>query len=116
MSVGLYMDVHAPLAVTRGLRARGVDVLTAQEDGRAELADPALLDRASSLGRALFTQDSDLLVEAERRLREGGAFLSVIYGHQLRVTVGQAVDDLELLSTATSPEEYLFRVWFLPLR
>ena len=32
MSVGLYMDVHIPLAVTVGLRARGIDVVTAQED------------------------------------------------------------------------------------
>jgi hypothetical protein len=37
----LYMDVHVPIAVTYGLRLRGVDVLTAQEDGAAELPDPA---------------------------------------------------------------------------
>ena len=32
MSVRLYMDVHVRRAVTAGLRLRGVDVLTAQED------------------------------------------------------------------------------------
>lgn len=30
MSVGLYMDVHVPAAITRALVLRGVDVLTAQ--------------------------------------------------------------------------------------
>lgn len=34
------MDVHVKRAVTEGLRLRGVDVLTAQEDGTAEFEDP----------------------------------------------------------------------------
>ncbi len=55
MSVKLYMDVHVRRAVTDGLRLRGVDVLTALEDGAAELEDPALLDRATELGRVLFS-------------------------------------------------------------
>ena len=58
------MDHHVPRAITTGLRLRGVDVLTAYEDGASELPDPALLDRASELGRVLFTQDDDLLAEA----------------------------------------------------
>lgn len=47
MSVGLYLDVHVPAAITRGLLLRGVDVLTAQIDGTAELDDSDLLDRAA---------------------------------------------------------------------
>ena len=47
MSVHLYMDVHVRRAVTAGVRLRGVDVLTAQEDGTGELPDPELLDRAT---------------------------------------------------------------------
>lgn len=45
------MDVHVRRAVTEGLRLRGVDVLTAQEDGASLLKDPELLERAASLGR-----------------------------------------------------------------
>jgi len=44
MSIGLYMDVHIPKAITIGLRLRGVDVLTAQEDGAITLPDADLLD------------------------------------------------------------------------
>lgn len=33
MSVAFYMDEHVPRAISVGLRLRGVDVLTAQEDG-----------------------------------------------------------------------------------
>ena len=38
MTRALYMDVHVPFAVTLQLRQRGVDVLTAIEDGRTETA------------------------------------------------------------------------------
>ncbi len=66
MSVGLYMDVHVPLPITRGLRRRNVDVLTAQEDQTTRLPDPELLRRARELDRILFSQDEDLIVEAVR--------------------------------------------------
>ena len=32
------MDQHVPLAITEGLRARGVDVLTCYEDGTSEVS------------------------------------------------------------------------------
>jgi predicted nuclease of predicted toxin-antitoxin system len=79
MSVAFYADMHVRRAVVMGLRSRGVDVLTAQEDGTGTLDDPALLDRAGTLGRVLFTQDKDFLVETARRQRAAipfsGAFL-----------------------------------------
>ena len=60
MSVALYMDVHVRWAITAGLRRRGVDVLTVQEDRAARFEDPALLDRATQLGRVLVSHDDDL--------------------------------------------------------
>src|SRR5262245_5136586 len=98
MSVALYMDHHVRKAVTRGLHQRGVDVLTAEEDGAKTLIDPKLLDRATALGRALFTQDADLLAEAARRHRSGENFARVIYAHQLGVTIGQCINDLEIIA------------------
>jgi hypothetical protein len=58
-----------------------VDVVTAYEDSAHELADPELLDRATNLGRVLFTQDDDLLAEATKRQRTGITFGGVIYTH-----------------------------------
>lgn len=71
MSIRLYMDVHVRRAITVGLRLRGVDVLTAQDDDSSRISDPELLDRASQLGRVLFSQDIDLLREATKRQRLG---------------------------------------------
>ncbi len=109
------MDVHVPAAITRGLLLRGVDVLTAQLDGTTELEDPELLDRATELGRVLFSQDEDLLAEATRRQRSGGHFGGVIYAHQLGITIGRAINDLELLAVVGSPADFLNRAEYLPL-
>jgi hypothetical protein len=109
------MDVHVHVAITEGLRWRGFDVLTAQEDGTRRLQDPALLDRATALGRVLFTQDDDLLREAAERQRHGVVFAGAIYGHQLRVTIGQYIGDLELIATVNESEDCANRVEYLPL-
>lgn len=109
------MDVHVPAAITRGLLLRGVDVLTGQIDGTTRLEDSELLDRASALGRVLFSQDEDLLAEATRRQRNAEAFGGVIYAHQLRITIGRAIDDLEILAQAGTVEDFANRVEYLPL-
>ena len=115
MSVGLYMDVHVPAAVTRGLLLRNVDVLTAQLDRTTDLEDSALLDRATELGRVLFSQDEDLLAEATKRQRSGKHFGGVIYAHQLGITIGRAINDLEVLAQAGTSEDFANRVEYLPL-
>ncbi len=51
MVITLYMDVHVPKAITVGLRLRGVDVITAQEDNAGELEDPELLDRLEIIAK-----------------------------------------------------------------
>jgi hypothetical protein len=116
VSVKLYCDVHVRRAVTVGLRIRGVDVLTAQEDLAGHLDDAALLSRASELGRVLFSQDEDLLREAARRQASGEAFDGVIYAHQLNVTISQCIDDLELIAKASGPDEWAGRLIYLPLK
>lgn len=45
MPLAFYMDEHIPKAITLGLRLRGIDVLTAQEDGKEGNSDVELLDR-----------------------------------------------------------------------
>ncbi len=115
MSLAFYMDQHVPRAITNGLRLRGVDVLTAYEDGASELNDSDLLNRASELKHVLFTQDDDLLGEAAKRLREGVPFYGAIYAHQLRVSIGTCVRDLEIIAKAGEPEDIVNKIQFLPL-
>src|SRR6266536_2986024 len=104
------MNVHVPRPITRGLRMRQVDVLTAQEDGTAQWEDPDLLNRAAELGRVLFSQDADLLVEAAKRQRGGVSFGGVIYAPQLALSVGQFIEELELAAKAGVPADFANQV------
>jgi len=115
MAVPLYMDHHVAKAIMIGLRLRGIDVVTAHEDGADQLDDDLLLERAHKLKRALFTQDDDLLEEAAKCQREGSPFSGVIYGHQLRVTIGICIQDLEIVAKSAEPDELQNQVLFLPL-
>src|SRR5579871_4944227 len=103
--IRLYMDENVRGAITRGLRQRGVEVVTAQEDGRDNTPDPEVLDRATELHMLLFTNDPDLLAEARQRQGEGREFTGVVFAHQ-RVPVGPCVEDLELIAKACEPQEY----------
>lgn len=108
------MDHNVPRAITAGLRRRGIDVLSAYEDGAHEMEDAALLDRAQELGRVLFSRDDDLVREATRRQREGLSFSGVIYAHQRDVSIGRCTLDLYLIAEARAPAELRDRVIFLP--
>ena len=104
-----------PKAIAIQLRLRGVDVLTAFEDGGHRLSDPDLLRRAGDLGRVLFSEDDDLLAIAAECQRNGAPFAGLIYGHQLNLPIGKAVSDLELLARCVEPEEFRNHIEFLPL-
>lgn len=109
------MDHNVPAAITNGLRIRGVDVLTAFEDGRHTTSDRELLDRATELDRVLFSRDDDLIVEAVRRQTDGQLFSGVIYSHQLKLSIGETIKELELIARVAAGEELQNQVHFLPL-
>jgi hypothetical protein len=115
MPVPLYMDVNVPQSITDQLRQRGVDVVTAIEDGARELADYELLQRAGGLGRAVFTHDARFKALAEDWQRQGRPFAGLLFGRQLGGTIGQFVRDLELIARACEPNDCRNTVQYLPL-
>jgi hypothetical protein len=114
MNVAFYMDVHVPGPITQQLRRTGVDVLTAQEDGRETAADSHLLERAAVLNRVVFKQDVRFRVLAEDWQRQGREFAGLLFGSQLGGTIGQFVEDLQLIATASTQGEWNNVVQFLP--
>jgi hypothetical protein len=110
------MDVHVPQAITSQLRRRGVDVLTAFEDEAQELTDDKLLERVTQLKRVLFTQDIRFRVLAETWQRQGSPFSGLIFGHQLGGTIGQFVENLELIAKASEPDEWMNTVEYIPFK
>jgi len=116
VAIALYMDVHIPQAITEQLRRRGIDVLTAFEDRTQELPDDQLLLRVTELKRVLFTQDIRFRVLAETWQIEGKQFSGLIFGHQLGGTIGQFVKDLELITKASEPDEWINAVEYIPFK
>lgn len=100
------MGEHIHLAVTIGLRFRGIDVLTVQEDERTGISDSLIFDGATKLQRIVFSQDQDL-VEANRRQIEGIDFPGIIYAHQRLVTIGKCIRDLEIIAKASNQRIFL---------
>ena len=115
MPLRFYMDVHVPVAITQGLRRRGIDVLTSQEDGAREARDEVLLTRASDLKRLLVSQDHDLLRIAHEWQLAGQPFSGVVFAHQQGASIGRMIADLELMAQCCNGEELADKVVFLPL-
>ncbi len=115
MAIRLYMDHNVPRAITNGLKLKGIDLITAYEDGSSQLDDSELLDRASELERVLFTRDYNLLQEATKRQRAGVPFYGIIFAHQLKISIGDCIRDLEIIAEAGDPEDLINQAQFLPL-
>jgi predicted nuclease of predicted toxin-antitoxin system len=88
------MDVHLPLAITEGLRRRGIDVVASQDDGTAFASDVELLERASRLGRLFVTQDRDFLGIAADWAKSGRAFAGICRRTNLAPVSGKSLKTL----------------------
>lgn len=103
-----YTDEHVPKAVARGLRHRGVDVLTAAEAGLLGASDQEQLARATQENRVMFTQDDDFL----RVHAAGVEHAGIVYARQ-HTRIGAIVTGLMLIYEALSAEEMRDHVEFL---
>lgn len=78
MSLPLYFDHNVDRAIVDGLRARGISVLTAKEDGFDTRPDEAVFEWATELGHVAVSNDEDFLAIAHRWQREGHHFVGPI--------------------------------------
>lgn len=115
MSLSLYMDHNVIGQITIGCRSRGLDVLTALEDGFDVRSDEEVLGRATELGRIVFTHDTDFIAITGEWLAAGRPFAGVVYGHQFRVSIGKAIGDLEAICHVLTAEEAANQLFRLPL-
>ncbi len=109
-----YFDHHVHSAIFAGLRKRGIDVLTAFDDGFDERDDESLLVRSAELGRVLVTYDLGFLSRASRWQHADRVFPGIVFGIQDRVVIGTAVRYLEDLATRTSAATIANSVVYLP--
>ena len=110
------MDHHVHRSITEGLRRRGIDVLTAFEDGKEEADDEALLERATARDRILVSQDDDLLRIATRWQGSSREFTGVVYAIQQRIDIGGTIEYLELIAHLKTADEMRNSVEYVPTR
>ncbi|MBI2882978.1 MAG: DUF5615 family PIN-like protein [Candidatus Methylomirabilis oxyfera] len=103
-----YADEHVAKAVVRGLRQRGVDVLTVVEAGMLGASDEEHLKRALNEGRVIFTQDDDFL-----RLHAAGAdHAGIVYAPQ-QTPVKDIIRGLMVIHQVLDAEDMHGQIEFL---
>ncbi|MFZ1506802.1 MAG: DUF5615 family PIN-like protein [Anaerolineae bacterium] len=103
-----YTDEHVALAVVRGLRQRGIDVLTVPEADMRGATDEDHLTLARKQRRVVFTQDADFLRLAAAGYNHAG----IVYAPQ-RTAIGEIVRGLVLIHQVLEAEEMVGRVEYL---
>ena len=92
MKIKFYTDEHIDKAIIKGLRRRGVDVLTTPEAGLLGARDEEHLARALAEGRVLVTQDTDYLSLDAAGIKHAG----IAYAPQ-RKPIGDMIRGLMLV-------------------
>ncbi len=106
MQIRLFIDEDATSrALINGLRARGVDVTIAREEGRAGLDDAQQLEYASQQGRTIYTHNiSDFYRLHTEYLSQGKTHAGIIFSPQQRFSVGEQMRRLLVLMSVKSAE------------
>ena len=103
-----YMDEHVSIAIIRGLRQRGVDVLSVPDAKRLGAADHEHLSFAMSQQRVIFTQDTDFLILARINLNHFG----IVYARQ-HTAIGEIIRGLMLIHDVLEAEEMIGKIEYL---
>jgi hypothetical protein len=113
--IRLHFDADAmQRAVVQGLRARGVDAITAHEAGMAGATDEEHLEFARAHGRVLFSFNvSDFFRIHTDYLSQGELHAGIILAPQQQYSIGERIRRLLKLIAALSAEDMQDRVEFL---
>ncbi len=103
-----YTDEHVSSSVVKGLRMRGVDVITTKEAGMLGASDEEHIVFANREGRVIFTQDEDFLKLHSKGFKHSG----IIYAHQ-RTPIGDIVRGLMLIYQVLESDEMKNHLEFL---
>ena len=107
--IRFYFDQHIPGAVARGLRRRGVEVLTAQEAGRCGNIDWEQLEFAYENEYVVVSFDSDFLALVASGVPHNG----VAFCPATKYTIGELIYALLLVSDVLDMSDMRNHIEFL---
>jgi predicted nuclease of predicted toxin-antitoxin system len=108
-------DVHGD--IVDGLRRRqpALDLVRVQDVGLRHTPDPIILEWAAQQGRVVVSVDKKTLaVDAWDRVARGLPMPGVAI-LRILLTIGQAINELELIALAGNPEDFRDQVIYLPM-
>lgn len=113
----LLFDEDVDHRILRGVRRAnpGLDVRTAQEAGLAGKSDAEVLAWAATEGRLLVTQDVNTMTSEHSEFVQGNRESAGVVLIPRDVAIGRAIADLLLICEASTAEEWINRMDFLPL-
>lgn len=106
--VRYYTDENVSRAIVRGLRQRGVNVISVSEANNLSLTDEEHLAFARGERRVVVTQDNDFL----RLASSGKAHAGIVYAPQQR-PIGEIIQGLVLIYLVLEAEEMMGNVEYL---
>ena len=107
--IRFYLDENIDNAIAKGLRLRGIDVLTTPEAEHMSWDDEDHLAFALAENRVFVTQDTDFLVLASQEIAHAG----IAYYHPQSRTIKEILFEPRLLYEALTGEEMRNQVRFL---
>lgn len=115
MKLRLYLDEDAISHELRNaLRAQGIDVITATQEGTEGYSDEQQLLHATAQGRVIYTFNQGHFMALHTRfVTEGITHTGMILAPQNRYSIGEQVRRIKLIVEARSAEEMQDQVVFL---
>jgi predicted nuclease of predicted toxin-antitoxin system len=111
--VKIYVDENIDYRVVKGLKRRGVNIITVQETLNLAKSDETQLEYAKSIDALFFTHDDDFLKIAKRWKSGGKSHNGIVYVHQTKLSVGEIIRKLRLLSETVSLKKMKNHIEFL---
>ncbi len=103
--------------IVRGLQRvePELDIVRIQDTPLIHASDPEILEWAAAEGRVLLTHDVSTVTRfAYDRVRAGQRMAGVVEV-STKMTIGRAIDEIQLLAGASTPGECEGQVMYLPL-
>lgn len=108
--IKIYSDEDVNIAITEGLKRRGIKACSCQEAGNIGLTDEEQIKYANSEKLVILTHDTDFLrIVHERKISHSG----VIFASQNKLSVGEIIRKVEFLVSILNEEDIENHVEFL---
>lgn len=108
--IKIYSDEDVNIAITEGLKRRGIKAFSCQEVGNIGLTDEEQLEYAHTNKLVILTHDTDFLrIIHEKKLSHSG----IIFTFQHKLSVGEIIRKIEFLVSILSREDMENHIEFL---